>query len=468
MKRYVKKWMSILLLWVLVVVIAVPAYAVENQIHVVAQAEGVSLETAISNIKGTIETIKANMMNGKIANKAMEDLAVQLSELEKMVTADNVTQDVIDVLGDAQGVADMIDSDSSIKVKAILEVIKSKLNVDVSVTPQSQAANIAFGDIEGHWAKDDIMAMCEGENPLFKGTGDVNGVPQFSPDKTMTGHEFVTVICRAMYPNEIKALQNGESWWAPTYRVATSHGLVSDDAESLKDPISRQKMAKIMAKVLKQKGEDTSKLVSPSKIPDYNNIGEFYQHDVRVVYSLGIIQGTDGSGNFNPTMTVTRAQGATILCRLLDPSCRKAVDFSTTQTPTTGPQEFKEGEPHAIPKAGDVVIKADGTRVTLTETVVGHNNSTGKDITVLGFQQGVDYVTGTNYLSGWYKNDMTPFTKCERTGEIFTMAQWDAISSYTGKNLENITGDYDGEIYNMYWQWSADMQEWLWVGGDVA
>ncbi len=338
---------------------------------------------------------------------------------------------------------------------------------------QPQSPKVEFSDISGHWAEKDILAMCEGENPLFNGVGtDANGKAIFAPASPMTGYEFITVIVRALYPDEIRATQPDESWWQPTYEVAVSHNLLYNDLD-LSKPISRQSMAKIMAKVLKKTGEDTSKLVPTSKIADYDTVGSYYQHDVRVVYSLGIITGVDANGTFAPTGTIDRAQGATILHRLLDKSCRATVDFSDTSSSSIsqGHQEFKEGEPHVFPKVGDVVIKADGTRVVLTETVVGQNKSTGKDIKVLGFQQGVDYVTGTGYTTAMglqhlgYDNDGTAFVKCERTGEVFTKAQWKAIEVFTGKELSHLAGDYDGEIYNMYWKWSAERQEWDWDGG---
>ena len=229
-----------------------------------------------------------------------------------------------------------------------------------------------------------------------------------------------------------------------------------------------------MAKVLKQKGEDTSKLVPASKIPDINNVGAFYQHDVRVVYSLGIIQGTDGSGNFDPTMTVSRAQGATILRRLLDKSCRTPVDFSSPSggiyTPVQEHQEWVEGQKHGIPKEGDVVIKADGTRVTLKETVFDNG------VKVLGVGQGVDYVTGcvVNGIvykvgyGGFYSNDYTTFIKCERTGDVFSQNQWTNIRTYLNPEVvygDNYVGDYDGEVCNYYWEWSAEDYCWNYFGG---
>lgn len=336
--------------------------------------------------------------------------------------------------------------------------------------PENQVAKIEFSDISGHWAEKDILAMCEGENPLFNGVGTgADGKAIFAPDNKMTGYEFITVIVRALYPDEIRATQTGESWWAPSYEVAASHSLLYNDLD-LSQPISRQSMAKIMAKVLKKQGEDTSKLVSTSKIADYDTIGGYYQHDVRVVYSLGIITGTDSNGTFAPTATVTRAQGATILHRLLDKSCRATVDLTQTQRPSqgssalqyaNGKQEFKEGENHYMPQVGDVVIKADGTRITIEEGIGG----------VLGAGQGVDIWTGTLYNNvplkegmGIHEYSLRPFVKDEKTSEMHSIDEWLKIQSATDPSGKFI-GEYEGEVYNTWWKWTDRLGgHWTWMG----
>lgn len=52
-----------------------------------------------------------------------------------------------------------------------------------------------------------------------------------------------------------------------------------------------------------------------------------YAEAVSYVSGAGIMVGDD-HGNFNPTKTVTRAEMATIICRMLDESTDKSSDFS--------------------------------------------------------------------------------------------------------------------------------------------
>lgn len=59
-------------------------------------------------------------------------------------------------------------------------------------------------------------------------------------------------------------------------------------------------------------------------------------------------------------------------------------------------QTFKEGEKHTKPYIGDVVIKADGSKVVINATFVGNN-------LILGLYQGVDIITGVQAPNGVLK-----------------------------------------------------------------
>ena len=113
-------------------------------------------------------------------------------------------------------------------------------------------------------------------------------------------------------------------------------------------------------------GEDKGILISTSRIPDYNSIGTYYRNYVQIAYSKGFIAGVDNAGTFNPMGTLNRAQAATVLYRLVEPSTRADIDLSTPVVKeeiqqSTGTQTFREGEKHNKPQAGDVVIRKDGT-----------------------------------------------------------------------------------------------------------
>lgn len=357
-----------------------------------------------------------------------------------------------------------------------------------STVPVARATGeVAFSDLSGHWAEKSILSMCEGANPLFKGVGtDEDGLALFAPEKEMTGAEFVTVLVRAYYGDELNNEPAAGAWYSPAWTVAARHGLVDNtDMEYQVTAIPRKVMARIIVKAMIMNGETLEAMALTSSIADYDQIGVGYQNFVRQVYSMGVITGTDQSGTFSPELTVSRAQGATILNRLVNSAERVAFSYVepvenpfVSSNPWRNPssstivykpadtlQTFKEGETHTIPQAGDTVIAKDGRTVVLTMNQVGNS-----DLYLLGWGQGVDIMTGTiaveggtpRFVGGQYWGDGSPLCSNDVNSEVYSMIQWTKIAAALGEPKED--GKYDGEIRNIYYQWDSFAEGWLWLG----
>lgn len=330
----------------------------------------------------------------------------------------------------------------------------------------------AFVDVNPtHWYYDAVMDMTK--MGLFSGTG--NG--QFSPDKTMTRGEFLTVVVRYLFNDELQAMgaSPSDAHWADNARIiALDHDIINDneiDEGDLSRNMTRKEMAMVLVRAADANGESKPRQIDSSKVIDYNSIGTYYRSYVIDAISRGLIAGTSADASkhtltFSPEGVLTRGQAATVLYRLVNQDNRGEVDY---QTPTVKPsdpsenqgqgqaQTWVEGEKHAYPKVGDTVIKADGTKVVLKET-----NG------ILGFGQGVDIITGTTIngvsaregLASWY--DQTPFIKCNITGEMYSRMQWLEIRRISWPT--GLVGEYDGEIYNTYFKWSEQEQYWNWIG----
>lgn len=362
-----------------------------------------------------------------------------------------------------------------------------------SAVPMAHAADeVVFGDLGGHWAEAAIVKMCEGEAPLFKGVGTgEDGLALFAPEKEMTGAEFVTVLVRAYYGDEVNSEPTTGVWYTPAWTVAERHGLVDEaDATYQEAAIPRKVMAKIIVKAMIVQGETLERMAPAGSIADYEQIGAEYQNFVRQVYSMGIITGTDQSGTFSPNVTVSRAQGATILNRLVDPVER--VEFTYVE-PAKNPfadsnpfkntndgltvaekfyqpadtlQTFTEGEEHTIPQAGDTVITKDGRTVVLTMNQVGNS-----DLYLLGWGQGVDIITSTIAKEGGHPRgagtqswaDGSPFCGNDVNNEVYSTLQWVKVMGALDEPKED--GKYEGEIRDTYFQWDTIAESWLWKGG---
>jgi len=191
----------------------------------------------------------------------------------------------------------------------------------------------SFSDVpRSYWGYDTIMEMTK--SGLFQGVKEVvNGVGEFAPEKTMSRAEFITVCLRALYPSEAaKIVNEAGDWWRGYYNLAVEKKLLfSDELENgaMNKPMTRQEMAMVLVRCVEKNGEVVDNLISTDRIADYHTISNSYKYYVRKCFSLGLICGIDGIGTFAPTMSLTRAQAATVLCRLVDKDARVEINVSS-------------------------------------------------------------------------------------------------------------------------------------------
>lgn len=191
-------------------------------------------------------------------------------------------------------------------------------------------AAATFNDIPtSHWSYNYVQTAAQ--NGWVNGVG--NG--KYNPNGNVTAAEWYTMALRMAYgrdtldsvevpANELYA----NKWYAKTMEYAISEllfvysggvtgstvGQVMTDMES---NISREKMAASIWNILKDYGYKAGDLSAVS-IPDMGTVNQGYQYGVKVAYSTGILQGVDSTGKFDPKASMTRAQAATVLCRLYD------------------------------------------------------------------------------------------------------------------------------------------------------
>ena len=357
------------------------------------------------------------------------------------------------------------------KMKKAVSLLLS-LVVVVSLMTTAFAADLTFEDVpSSDWAYDTIMRATE--LGLFKGTSpiDANGVGTFSPDKTMSRAEFITVCLRAA--NIVTTEKSGGHWYDDEWEAAVKYGLITEQdfggLSGMEQGMTRQEMAYVLVNTLEYKGEKATNIISPNRIPDYTSVNSFYKPYVLSAYTLGLICGIDSKGTFSPNGTLNRAQGATVLIRLLEKEARQKVDTSATQAETpAGVQTWVEGERHEVAKAGDIVIKADGTRVVLEETVLSGPNA-AKEFKVLGLGQDVDYWTGTTIVNkttgavtvlgvgtsacGLMNNGDR--SKLEKHGNmVYSGNEWAKILLLDEYKCPKEDGSYYGEVRNHVHVWT--------------
>lgn len=352
-----------------------------------------------------------------------------------------------------------------------------------------------FYDLGNHeWARPAIEDMSIGTyKGLFSGKTAPNeqGLAQFDPNGTMSRAEFITVVTRALYSDQLANMPavSGEFWYVNNYDVALNNGLISESEfaftkEVLNAPMPRQEMALILTRACEQMGEGTGTLVSPSRISDYNTVGGDYKTAVRIAFTKGLIAGKDTSGRFAPHDTLTRAEGATVLYRLVNKSKRVEVGISTgggVSTPVSSAITIYEGQARYNRNAqeGDLFIKKDGTQVVLKKGpngILGEGQGVAPDLGLRYCPEGDNPSTvedGKMFTGGsigrWEssvgKTVVGDFYYVHPlTGEGHWGKEWSIIyrASYNYMLDNGIEGKYDGEISaDKQLVWDAASSEWM-------
>ncbi len=173
-----------------------------------------------------------------------------------------------------------------------------------------------FSDVpEHHWAKSAIEVLAA--------DGIVNGMGNrlFLPDDSVTREQFVKMAadCLGLEPSDAPLPftdANPSAWYAPSLAAACKAGLisgVSDDLFGVEQPITRQDMAVIVARILEQNQVTVSKTSNAfAAFTDATLVDGYAKEAVRLLSDGGLMAGV-GADRFAPLELVTRAQAARMI-----------------------------------------------------------------------------------------------------------------------------------------------------------
>jgi len=212
----------------------------------------------------------------------------------------------------------------------------------LGLMPCAYADNNPFNDVApGFWAYDAIL---ETYNDGVM-TGTASGV--FSPSGKLNMAQFVTVLTRAFYNNDVVNSTREGAWPNQNYDAAEKHNLFAGLTRWGSDiEVTREVMAQMMYNVMVDKNvvlpNDTEIQATINKIPDIAAVDGNYRTAAAVCYYLELLAGVDAQGTFAPKGVLNRAQTAVIYTRL-----KKAVSVLSTGTPenpgTTAPDTTTPG-----------------------------------------------------------------------------------------------------------------------------
>lgn len=146
---------------------------------------------------------------------------------------------------------------------------------------------------------------------------------QFAPSSNMTIAETITLAARMhsvySYGEEAFEYYDGGAWYDPYVNYARAEGMVTENYDYSR-PATRDEFVHILARALPENALAATK--GPSGFADAQSI--VHAGDVERLYRAGVIGGVDEHGLtwFMPSKTVTRAEAAAIVTRMVWPDMR--------------------------------------------------------------------------------------------------------------------------------------------------
>ena len=225
-----------------------------------------------------------------------------------------------------------------------LTVLMLLLALMLQLPAAAYTSGVLFTDVPSDAWYQDYLEKCTWLE-IINGVKQENGTYEFEPDRKVKRGEFIKMLATSA---ELYTINTSAAihWAAPYWNMLSEAGVLESvgiDCTywSLEQPITRYEMAMLVRNTLYNVFcENVVELDSPDKnITDYDNIGMAYRNSVEQVYGKGIITGYSG-GNFKGDETLSRAEAATVIVRLLWANERKVVSFADEVTTIVSEDSF--------------------------------------------------------------------------------------------------------------------------------
>ena len=395
-----------------------------------------AMSTELSKAESTISQLEVlRTEENRVSKSLISEMASGLLELESAVrmSGKTATAEVYSVLDRAESVLKGVpDSYAEVQsAKKAIETVRTSLGVSAYIEEKNTSAKaVALSDIKGHWGEANIKSLVA--------RGGIAGYPDgtFGPNKTITKAEFVTIAVKSPLNGQISG-SVGPHWASGAFQSARDNNvlLLNDFPESeWNKPITRYEMAYVMIRVTENimKEQSVSTADVAKIMSDYQEVSkqQKYKYYVEQAFMKGLVGGKTTDGLYDGKANGTRAEAATMIVRMLEKSERGVVDTNKVIT-SDKVISLTDGSRPLVPKPGDTVVKADGTKVVLKVGPAG----------VLGEGQGVDYYSGITFSNGNVFKDGSlgvpsmgtanqTYLVDPRTGEGHFALEWNAIRGY--------------------------------------
>lgn len=369
---------------------------------------------------------------------------------------------------------------------------------------QRTGSTLPFTDVPADaWYYNTVAKMVQ--DGLLTGTSDTT----FSPDAPMTEMQFLTVVLRKAFPDELKEYNEKypQPWYEGAFQLAMSKemldGLVYGETqldeypgavfypmfypeEMAERPITRERMMDMVITAMELKQESLSSDVEGviHHVSDLDQCTYSLRPNVMTAYTMGIVTGK-GDGRVDPMGTGTRAEGAAILYRFAYPEARVLPDLTFTEAPVDLSQpitiyegQLRFGDNSRLAQEGDIFVKKDGTEVILTKGphgVLGEGQGVAPDVGfwssyssfASGYKVGFvpEHGKFQTFSDNQYYDSLGNYANGQEyhvdpwTGEGHWFEEWDKLME--GVTMPAWEGTYDGQLGpDGFWVWDGLIKRW--------
>lgn len=287
---------------------------------------------------------------------------------------------------------------------------------------------------EDYWAYDSIMYCSEWE--IVKGYDD----GKFYPENPVSGVEFVTMVTRTLYEDEVAAAQSEKPadspwYWANT-KIAADHFLTNGmtiDGSAM----NRYDMANVAKNALitinkgflpdsgVHWGLDPRLDNVPSQVKDWDSVPKNRTVAIKTCYATGVLTGMS-DGMFHGEKGMTRAQACVVITRMLN-----VINSETPGVPSE-PQQPAQPETPAQPEAP----QPDGSGL-----LANGQDATVENVQAILAEIEEEYPEGTS----WGDPDIVGATNYYADGPSATDQNYDvsaAVSKYGPVNMKYGCGGF--------------------------
>ena len=171
-----------------------------------------------------------------------------------------------------------------------------------------------------NWFYSDVVAAVQ--------RGLVDGVTatSYKPQGELTGAQCVKLAAclRQLYFDGAVTLTNSESgpWYRSYVDYALETGILDQELGDYNTPVDRLTFVRIFFRAMPESAYPAVNAVADDAIPDVKG-GDPGSNEIYVFYRAGVLSGYNDY-SFGPGKSITRAEVATIMNRMVDPSARQS------------------------------------------------------------------------------------------------------------------------------------------------